>query len=87
MANKKYNFGEKEKEYDAKTGQEIPVWQSPKYLESKEKVIEILESKKYDELTESDFWILMNKTKTNKCRSNSCSSDKSSSKRKSRSNN
>lgn len=66
MTNKKYNFGEKEKEYDAKTGQELSVWQSPKYLESKQKVIEILESKKYKGLKESDFWILMNKTKTNK---------------------
>lgn len=62
--NKKYNFGEKEKEYDSVLG-EIPVWQSPKYITSKEKAIEMIESKKYD-LTESDFWILMNKTKTGK---------------------
>jgi hypothetical protein len=64
MENKKYNFGEKEKEYDSTLG-EIPVWQSPKYITSKEKAIEMIESKKYD-LNESDFWILMNKTKNGK---------------------
>ena len=61
----KYNFGENKEEYDVKTGEMIPVWQSPKYLESKDKAIEMIESKKYG-LSESDFWILMNKTKTNK---------------------
>ena len=64
---KKYNFGEKTEEYDSKSNSTLPVWQSPKYLESKEKVIEMLESEKYkDVLKESDFWILMNKTKTGK---------------------
>ena len=64
---KKYNFGEKKEEYDSKTKSNIEVWQSPKYLESKEKVIEMLESEKYkDVLKESDFWILMNRTGTNK---------------------
>ena len=60
-----YNFGEKEVEYDSSSNKEIPVWQSPKYKTSKDKAIEMIESKKYD-LTESDFWILMNKTKTGK---------------------
>ena len=66
MANKKeIDFGEKEYEYDIKTGEELPVWQSPKYLESKKKAIEMIDSDKYG-LTPGDFWILMNKTKTNK---------------------
>ena len=60
-----YNFGEKEVEYDSKTKEELEVWQSPKYKTSKDKAIEMIESGKYD-LNESDFWILMNKTKTNK---------------------
>ena len=52
-----YDFGEKEKEG------ELIVWQSPKYLESKEKAIEMIKSNKYN-LSTADFWILMNKTKT-----------------------
>lgn len=64
---KKYDFGEKEEEYYAKGKITLPVWQSPKYLYAKKRVIEMLESKEYkDVLTESDFWILMNVTKTNK---------------------
>ena len=56
---KKYDFGEKENEYI--NGIECPVWQTPKYLEAKKKVIETLESEKYkDVLNESDFWILIN---------------------------
>lgn len=56
---KTYNFGEKEVEYI--NGNECPVWQTPKYLEAKKKVIETLESEKYkDILSESDFWILVN---------------------------
>lgn len=56
---KKYNFGEKETENI--NGIECPVWQTPKYLEAKKKVIETLESEKYkDVLSESDFWILVN---------------------------
>ena len=47
-------FGEK------KTEQGLPVWQSPKYEESKAKAIETINSQKYG-LTEGDFWILMNK--------------------------
>lgn len=60
-----YTFGEKPTEYSQKHGGEIPVWQSPKYKAAKEKAIEIIESKKYG-LTEADFWILMNTTKSGK---------------------
>lgn len=56
---KQYNFGEKTKENI--NGVECPVWQTPKYLEAKKKVIETLESEKYKNiLSESDFWILIN---------------------------
>ena len=58
-------FNEKSKEYSKKQGKEIDVWQSPKYLEAKEKAKELINSKKYD-LTEGDFWILMNETKNGK---------------------
>jgi len=59
------DFGEKEYEYDVKTGEELQVWQSPKYIESKQKAAEMIESNKYG-LTPGDFWILMNKTKSGK---------------------
>lgn len=59
------NFGEKKMEYSPKHGKEIPVWQSPKYEESKAKAIEIIKSGKYC-VQESDFWILMNVTKSDK---------------------
>lgn len=59
------NFGEKKTEYSPKHGKEIPVWQSPKYEESKAKAIEIIKSGKYS-VQESDFWILMNVTKSEK---------------------
>lgn len=54
-----HNFGEKKEEMG------LPVWQSPKYVQAKAKAIEIIESGKYG-LSDSDFWILMNKTKTDK---------------------
>ena len=64
---KAYNFGEKKTEYHAKLGKEVEVWQSPKYLEAKKKAIETLESAQYkDVLSEGDFWILMNGTKSGK---------------------
>ena len=64
---KTYNFGEKKNEYNAKLGKEVEVWQSPKYLEAKKKAIETLESPQYkDVLSEGDFWILMNATKSGK---------------------
>lgn len=59
------NFGEKKTEYNAKLGKEVPVWQSPKYLESKAKAEEIIGCGKYG-VEESDFWILMNATKSGK---------------------
>lgn len=56
---KDYNFGEKK--IETINGVECPVWQTPKYLEAKKKVIETLESEKYKGiLSESDFWILIN---------------------------
>lgn len=64
---KVYDFGEKTSEYSAKDGKELPVWKSPKYETAKRAVIKMLESKEYkDVLEESDFWILMNRTKTGK---------------------
>lgn len=64
---KAYNFGEKKTEYNAKIGKECEVWQSPKYIEAKKKAIEALESDMYKGvLSESDFWILMNGTKSGK---------------------
>lgn len=60
---KEYNFGEKTTEYYK--GANLEVWQSPKYLESKKKATEMINSNKYD-LSEADFWILMNTTKNNK---------------------
>lgn len=67
MAEKKrnYNFGEKKEEYI--DGQNLPVWLSPKYIASKEAAISLLESKEFGSvLCESDFWILMNKTRSGK---------------------
>lgn len=61
---KNYNFNEKVSEYSAKQRKEIPVWVSPKYIQSREKAIEIIE--KYDSIESGDFWILMNETKNGK---------------------
>lgn len=62
---KVYDFGEKKMEYSAKDGKEIPVWISPKYIQARKAVIKMLESEEYKEvLDESDFWILMNRTKS-----------------------
>ena len=54
-----------EKNEELVNGKKMEVWQSPKYIESKNKAIELISSKKYD-LTEGDFWILMNTTKSGK---------------------
>jgi hypothetical protein len=61
MAKKNYNFGEKAKEnYKTKEGSvELEVWQTPKYVISRTKAIELIESLKYG-LDEGDFWILKN---------------------------
>lgn len=58
-------FNEKKEEYSKKQNKNIEVWQSPKYIEARNKAIELIESKKYG-LTEGDFWILMNETKSGK---------------------
>lgn len=58
-------FNEKDEEWSKKQQKNIPVWKTQKYEEAKAKAIELIESKKYD-LTEGDFWILMNETKTGK---------------------
>lgn len=62
-----YDFGEKKTEWSEKAKAQVEVWQSPKYQQSKAKVIEMLESDQYkDVLDEADFWILMNATKNGK---------------------
>lgn len=58
-------FNEKATEWSNKQAKEIPVWQSPKYLESRKKAKEIIDSGKYG-IDEADFWILMNETKSGK---------------------
>ncbi len=58
-------FNEKEEEYSTKKGENIPVWQSQKYIQARKRAIELIEKKEYG-LTEADFWILMNETKTGK---------------------
>lgn len=58
-------FNEQEKEYSSKKGQAIPVLQSLKYKNAKKKAIELINKKEYG-LTEADFWILMNETKSGK---------------------
>lgn len=58
-------FNEQTEEYSSKRNEKIPVWQSPKYVQAKKRAIELIEKKEYG-LTEADFWILMNETKTGK---------------------
>lgn len=58
-------FNEKKEEWSNKQGKNIPVWQNPKYIESRDKAIEIIKDGRYG-LTEADFWILMNETKSGK---------------------
>lgn len=62
MTKVNYNFGEKSaekvKQQDG-TWKDLTVWQSPKYIKSKQKAIELIEKGNY-ELEEGDFWILMN---------------------------
>ena len=54
----KHNFGERSKEFYK--GIEIEVGVSDKYLESRKKACEMIESEKYG-LSDGDFWILKNK--------------------------
>lgn len=58
---KVYSFGEKptEKVKEVDGWKELKVWQSPKFIQSKEKAIQLIESD-YG-LDTGDFWILMNK--------------------------
>ena len=55
---KKHNFNERNKEFYK--GVEIEVAVSDKYLQSRQKACEMIESDKYG-LSEGDFWILKNK--------------------------
>lgn len=57
-----HNFGEKPAEYYAKSGGNIPVVQSAKFIQAKKKAVEIIDSGKYG-IDDGDFWILMNATK------------------------
>ena len=52
-------FNERDKEFYK--GKEIPVWQSPKYKQSRQKALEIIDA--YERVEEGDFWILMNTIK------------------------
>ena len=54
-------FNEKAKEYDVETRQELPVFQMPKYKVSKSQAIKLIQETGYVE--ESDFWILMNRSR------------------------
>lgn len=58
-------FGERTTEWVAKLGKEVPVIKTPKYEESKAKAIDIINKGNYG-VTEGDFWILRNLTKTGK---------------------
>lgn len=64
MKQNDYNFGENTEEYSPKQRKKIPVWVSPKYTQTREAAIQIIE--KYESLKDSDFWILMNETKSGK---------------------
>lgn len=57
-------FNEKKTEYSTKSRQEIPVMQTPKYIASRDKALKAIADRPY--LKESDFWILMNETKSGK---------------------
>lgn len=58
-------FDEKKEEYSVKQGKNIPVFQSNKYANARNVAIKILNENKFG-LTEGDFWILMNETKSGK---------------------
>lgn len=58
-------FEEKKEEYSSKSGKNIPVYQNSKYIKAREKAVELINKKEYG-LSEADFWILMNETKTGK---------------------
>ena len=58
-------FDEKKEEYSSKQGKNIPVYQHSKYVKAREKAVELINKKDYG-LSEADFWILMNETKSGK---------------------
>ena len=58
-------FDEKKEEYSTKQGKNLPVWQTDKYIQAKKKALELIDKNQYG-LSEADFWILMNETKTGK---------------------
>ena len=58
-------FGEKNEEYSSKQNKNIPVYQSEKYKKAKEKALKMINDVKWG-LSQADFWILMNETKTGK---------------------
>ena len=58
-------FDEKKEEYSSKQGKNIPVYQHAKYVKAREKAVELINKKDYG-LSEADFWILMNETKSGK---------------------
>ena len=58
---KKYDFGEQVEEWSSKQKAKIPVWISPKFEQSRQAAIKLIE--KYDFLNEGDFWILKNETR------------------------
>lgn len=57
-----FDFGEKTMEYSKNQKKDIPVFQIPKYKQSKEKAISLINEGKYG-LSSADFWILMNESK------------------------
>lgn len=60
-----YSFGENTEEYSRRQNKKVGVWISPKFQESRKRAIELITEDKYN-LQESDFWILMNETKSGK---------------------
>lgn len=55
-------FGERTKEKNPKTGEEVSVFKTPKYMEAYQSAFEIVESNKFG-LQEKDFWIQKNMNK------------------------
>lgn len=54
-----YNFNEKKEEHSKKFGKKLPVEQTAKYQQTKQRAIEMIEKGEY-ELDVNDFWILKN---------------------------
>ena len=67
---KVFNFGEKTQEKvknkQTQKWETLDVWQTPKYLISREKAIELIAKGDYG-LSEGDFWILMNRGGSKMC--------------------